>query len=95
MTTNKLLFSDCLQLNTYKTGSDDSGSRLRAVSYFPLQSYCTKNPRKGKDLREKADCRQSAHLTPMILKLRIKQGNKFGTLKKAMFRLFDVIIFDK
>ena len=48
-----------------------------------------------KDLREKADCRQSAHLTPMILKLRIKQGNKFGTLKKAMFRLFDVIIFDK
>ena len=48
-----------------------------------------------KDLREKADCRQSTNLTPMILKLRIKQGKKFGTLKKPMFRLFDVIIFDK
>ena len=34
-------------------------------------------------------------LTLMILKLKIKQGNKFGTLKKTMFSLFDVIIFDK
>ena len=60
MTTNKLLFTDCLQLNIYKTGSNDS-----------------------------------THLTPMILKLMIKQGNKFGTLKKPMLSLFDVIIFDK
>ena len=90
MTTNKLLFTDCLQLNTYKTGGDDSGTRLQKVT-----ARKTHARERRKDLREKADCRQSTHLTPMILKLRIKRGNKFGTLKKPIFRLFDVIIFDK
>ena len=28
-----------------------------------------------------------------ILTLKINQGTKFGTLKKPMFSLFDVIIF--
>ena len=57
MTTNKLLFTDCLQLNTYKTGSDDS-----------------------------------THLTPIILKLMIKQGNKFGTLKVSVNENFSTLL---
>ena len=52
----------------------------------------TQAPSGERILREKADCKQSAQaLTPMILKLKIKQGNKFGTLKKPMFSLFEVI----
>ena len=32
-------------------------------------------------------------LTPRILTLKINQGTKFGTLKKPIFSLFDMIIF--
>jgi len=34
-------------------------SRLRAVSCFSLQSYCTRTLRTTRILREKADCKQS------------------------------------
>ena len=52
---------------TLSENSDiDVGARLRAVSYFSLQSYCKRNlstqvakMRTRRILREKADCKQS------------------------------------
>ena len=61
-------------------------------SYWPNTIMCLMTSMSWWAVQASKD---STHLTPMILKLMIKQGNKFGTLKKPMLSLFDLIIFDK
>ena len=61
MTANKLLFTDCLQLNTYKTGSDDSALDCEQSLIFlcKVTARETQTPSGERILREKADCKQS------------------------------------